>query len=131
MSDLVKFLLARIAEDEAVVRRAKEGHPLRPPYDWCFDVFEMDDGMGPWQSVEVGLSRVLAECEAKRRIAWKHTPFHVTTKNDGLNWDYRGCGECHTPEGAEEGQTWWPCATLRLLALPYADHPDYDEKWRP
>ena len=21
--------------------------------------------------------------------------------------------------------------TLRTLALPYADHPDYDEEWRP
>jgi hypothetical protein len=25
----------------------------------------------------------------------------------------------------------WPCLTLRLLALPYADRPGYREEWRP
>jgi len=25
----------------------------------------------------------------------------------------------------------WPCATLRLLALPYYDHPDYLPEWKP
>lgn len=25
----------------------------------------------------------------------------------------------------------WPCATVRLLALPYADRPGYREDWRP
>jgi hypothetical protein len=25
----------------------------------------------------------------------------------------------------------WPCQTLRLLALPYADHPDYRPEWKP
>lgn len=25
----------------------------------------------------------------------------------------------------------WPCLTVRLLALPYAAHPDYRSEWRP
>jgi hypothetical protein len=24
-----------------------------------------------------------------------------------------------------------PCETVRVLALPYSDHPDYHEEWRP
>ncbi len=33
------------------------------------------------------------------------------------------CAEC-------DGET-FPCRTLRLLASAYADHPDYNEAWRP
>lgn len=53
--------------------------------------------------------RVLAECEAKRWIVEVST---TTVKSHGL------CTRCVT------------CITVRLLALPYADHPDYDPKWR-
>lgn len=116
--DLVRFLLARIAEDQSAAQQ-----PETAVYTFT--------GTRVATLAKKRSARVLAECEAKRRIVERHTPFHVTTKNDGLNWDYRGCGECHTPEGVEEGQTWWPCATLRLLALPYADHPDYRDDWRP
>ena len=49
-------------------------------------------------------TRWLAECAAKRRIVEWHQPDDV-------------CDDA--------------CHTLRLLALPYADHPDYDESWRP
>ena len=47
-------------------------------------------------------ARVLAECAAKRRIVEHHAPY---------------AGGSGRP-------------TLLLLALPYADHPDYDETWR-
>ncbi len=38
--------------------------------------------------------------------------------------------------GFEDGncvtcRTQGPCVTLRLLALPYAGHPDYQPEWRP
>jgi len=102
---LTEFLLARIAEDEEWVR-----HP-----DWCRAV--ADD-----QACDCdGPARVLAECEAKRRIVERH---------GGTNWGAAPgdpypmmCDECQ--------DALWPCPTLRLLALPYADHPDYDEEWRP
>jgi hypothetical protein len=35
------------------------------------------------------------------------------------------CTVCHNI--GDDG----PCNTLRLLALRYADHPDYREKWTP
>lgn len=79
-----------------------------------------------------GPSRVLAECEAKRRIVELHQL---------MDYDqpYRGtpCCERCTAGGeypADDGDTDeqnWPCPTLRALALPYADHPDYREEWKP
>ena len=111
MSGLVGFLLAGIAEDETNAK-----HYL--------DIFP-DGDMAPL------FRRVLAECEAKRRIIALHQP------SGGPN--YRGtecCARC-TAGGeypADDGYTDeqnWPCPTLRALALPYAEHPDYREEWRP
>lgn len=61
------------------------------------------------------------ECESKQRIVEHHAP-DPDAPDAGL------CAIC-----------WWdgpraqayPCETLMLLALPYADHPDYREEWRP
>lgn len=29
------------------------------------------------------------------------------------------------------GEDRYPCTTLRLLAAPYSDHPNYREEWKP
>jgi hypothetical protein len=122
--ELVDFLLARIAEDEADARR------------------ELSDGYGDrtdcgWTSV-----RVLAECEAKRRIvkrearrrrvkdvviASSHSSSHawvsVTTADGGTERLHAGEFEQRFTEPADSD-------ILRDLALPYADHPDYNEEWK-
>lgn len=61
----------------------------------------------------------LAETAAKARIIEEHASHggYGTACQTCARWDDLG----HDP---------WPCATLRLLALPYADHPDYDAAWR-
>ena len=64
-------------------------------------------------------ARILAECGAKRRILALHA--------SGQPWCE--CGVWDTTEHGEPGYE--ICPTLRLLALPYADHPDYDQEWRP
>jgi hypothetical protein len=51
-------------------------------------------------------ARVLAECEAKRLLLQREP------------CDDTGVGDD-------------PCHHLRALAVPYADHPDYREEWRP
>ena len=126
MTDLAEWLLARIAEDEDVARAA-----ILPQYgqngEWLtFDDKEhlsrttvfarnWDDKLG--QACETEMSwigrgardhiarwdpaRVLAECEAKRRL--------IALGEKDSYWD----------------------DVLRILALPYADHPDYREEWRP
>lgn len=54
-------------------------------------------------------ARALAECEAKRRIIyWLSDPY-----------------------SAVEGAWVLEAKILPELALPYADHPDYRDEWRP
>ena len=88
---LVEFLLARIAEDEAVAKRGPYPEPsLR------LENVETDESM----FIAIDPARVLAECEAKRRIV----------------------------EVYQQGEV-WPVLTLRAIAHPYRDHPDYDPEW--
>lgn len=62
-------------------------------------------------------AHVHADVDAKRRIIEVHSGRQLTV--EPFDWHcLNGCGS-------------WPCPTLRLLALPYADHPDYNESWRP
>lgn len=107
MSDLAEFLLARVVELETWARESVQTF--------------------------VDPAWMLAECEAKRRIVGLHRADpkpeydngHGTTHDeDGQFLGYR------TDLCEEDGET-VPCPTLRLLALAYADHPDYDESWRP
>lgn len=66
-------------------------------------------------------SRAMTEVDAKRRIISQHLP---------VGADPRVClSYCHTRVPGQ-GQH-WPCLTLRLMALPYCDHPDYNEGWQP
>lgn len=82
LARIAEFLLARIAEDEA----EREHH-----YD---------------------PARVLAECEAKRRIV-------------NLSWHH--FGEDDYAWGMEEAKR----QILAVMAAVYSDHPDYREAWRP
>jgi hypothetical protein len=62
-------------------------------------------------------ARVLAECEAKRRIVEEWDAAHrVALASPQYSYD----------EGIATGLL----AALYALALPYADHPDYREEWR-
>jgi len=63
-------------------------------------------------------ARVLAECEAKRRIVERHA--------DETPYCSSGAWE-DTTHAEMSGVV---CPTLALLASVYADHPDYQELWR-
>ena len=118
---LTEFLLARIAEDEALAQVATPGQWDRDS-GWSITAPPPEDWSGPYVVVETkqrndaefiashNPARVLAECEAKRRIVELHPEM--------LEW----CQGC-----AYEA---YPCRTLRALALPYSDHPDYLPEWR-
>lgn len=123
--ELTEFLLARIAEDEAVARQAGPGH-----YHTHMDTYE-----GTW--VEVGTraecsvwgqdciihyrpdwweqlvdrfdpARVLAQCEAVRRIVELETA------------DRHGRVYPINPRAVE---------VIRALATIWRDHPDFDPAW--
>jgi hypothetical protein len=109
---LTDFLLARIEED--VVKRVtmREWHAAD-----CDAIPEI--GSEYTYPCDCGVpERMARECEAKRRIVAEHPHlmFMVTDPKPAA------CDRCQV-------RGW--CPTIRLLALPYADHPDYDEEWRP
>jgi hypothetical protein len=135
MTALADFLLARIAEDEALARQVitdidadEQGRWewVEYPYEGgspqrLGSLAESKSGYDPgWGWTELvnhyDPARVLAECEAKRRIVERYL-------------DTKAEAERHDNEYAAE---WLGLETaLEILTLPYADHPDYREDWRP
>jgi hypothetical protein len=124
---LTEFLLARIAEDEAAARGLNAD--LAREFGTCeTQLYSTLDSVGTGYSEMPALSidstRVLAECEAKRRIV-EMGRFSDSPESAVDYWLDEGRGLTPSPGlGAM-------IDVLRLLALPYADHPDYDEAWRP
>ena len=99
---LTEFLLARIAEDEEwAMTSASTSTP---------GSFTRDN----YGALLIQPTRVLAECEAKRRI--------IELANE--QW-----GELDLYTTGEIPPEW--VRVLELLALPYADHPDYRQEWKP
>jgi hypothetical protein len=133
---LVEFLLARIAEDEASARAALPGpwEWERPTGKWNGpegyirskpDGFLVVSNIGAEYNHQLDIdateaehivrwdpARVLAECEAKRRIV-------------------EGFAYVTHYESDDDSAVLNAAHYLRLLALPYADHPDYREEWKP
>jgi len=137
MSDLVEFLRARLAEDEQAARAAgamgdewDDGLPddtvIR---NYHSSVFDARESVNAVHVARHDPARVLAEVEAKRRIIDLHKPVTLHRMRDGQLQEIIACEYDTDPDGA--GWTEFPCETLRLLALPYDQHPDYDEAWRP
>jgi len=98
---LIEFLLARITEDEA---------PALALYGasgaWKLEGARAAMGAEMLRTEHEHISiwnptRVLTECEAKRRVL-------------GMGWATEDLAEL-----------------AAVLALPYADHPDYREGWKP
>lgn len=131
--DLVAFLRARLAEDEAVARAATDGpwvpwegrelnglgdliHPVRTPGQMAGSRATVVTAS--WLDAEHiarhDPARVMREVEAKRQI--------LTAHGGDLDEQSMFCGHC-------EHDT--PCPTLRAVAAVYADHPDYRQEWTP
>jgi hypothetical protein len=137
---LLDFWAARIAEDEAMAKAATTGD-----FGWESGgnvVWVKNDprgdsldgligGRGEWPSWVDGHditphiarhdpARVLADCEAKRRIVehWKST----------VEWaEDPGCDSPDRYHMVAAGLY----EAMRHLAEPFADHPDYREEWKP
>ncbi|MFE6486613.1 DUF6221 family protein [Streptomyces sp. NPDC057757] len=69
-------------------------------------------------------SQRLLEIDAKRRIIALHEPGEMNDVDGDV------CMVCEDPDMDDEGP-FYPCRTLRLLALPYADRPGYLAEWAP
>lgn len=125
--DLQAFLLARIDEDEAVATAAGTtwSDAINGPWDDASSSY-IAGGFYDGDNIEERHlaqmlrwhpARVVAECEAKRRIVALHEPVF-----EMVEWQAFICRSCGTPA---------PCQTLCHLAAPYSSHPDYREEWRP
>ena len=98
---LTEFLLARIADDG----RDMVVTASRRPFD--------------------GEARWTDERLAKGMIVEAHEGWHVCPNLDGRGYtDHHDGSNAYDPDGEL-------CPTLLILAAIYADHPDYDEEWRP
>ena len=105
MSDLADFLLARIAEEERACQaqlygRASTAEQLMSP------------------------GRLLLHCSARRKVVALHE-IHVVDAGRETMID----GESGSCRGARTERA-FICPTLRVLALPYFDHPDYQPHWQ-
>lgn len=146
MDDLVQFLRDRYDETTARALAATRG-PWTVDSTTYAESISAEDGTivvggGRWggeasvfESTEDAIHiaehnpvRVLAEIDAKREILrWHSSPHSVVDDycaDEGGPCTHRGEAVCTLC-----GET--ACTTVRLLALPYADRPEYRNDWRP
>lgn len=113
MDDLIAFLRARVADSRERIldlrRMTAEDRGLDEPWT--------PEGHDP----------VMVDLDAKRRIIDVHEH-----RESSPRWDPGAiyCVVCDAEEEPMGLKNGW-CITLRLLALPFADHPDYNPSWRP
>jgi hypothetical protein len=125
MDDLIAFLRARLDEDEQAAQYVLsfEADGFTWEYQWAR--FGRHRGRVTRSSFEPGAPsprRVLAEVEAKRRIV---DECERKIRRMRLRVDQNG-DDIMSP-----GMAYLSTTILGPLALPYAEHPDYREEWRP
>lgn len=133
--DLASWLLEQVAEEQEAARKLE-----RRAQEHALHIQEPNllgrviPGWHDWPDIEAMAHRVAAECEAKRRIIELHDEDTRTViGSEEVEW-LGTCGVCCEPskwDHFESAASEYPCMTLRLLALPYADRPGYQERWRP
>jgi hypothetical protein len=146
VDDLIQFLRARLDEDYRTatddgVLAGDTWHVLEPlPGRVTAEVMQIG---GPVAKLEHRAAehmarhdpaRVVAEVAAKRQIIELHGHEERSgwrPDDDDTPGAYgtieQACMEC----GSQDLAVRWPCPTIRLLALPYVDHPQYQESWKP
>ncbi|WP_406420887.1 DUF6221 family protein [Streptomyces sp. NBC_00842] len=114
MDDLVQFLRDRLDEDARDAEAAGDSwYGYEPEQQIAF--VSVADAR---HIARHDPARVLREVEAKRQLLRIHRRY--------VDEPDQACLGC------AGGIVWeTSCPVVRLLALPYADHPDYREDWRP
>ncbi|MEU0436224.1 DUF6221 family protein [Streptomyces sp. NPDC006290] len=127
-NDLVAFLKARLDEEADLARRCDgAGFPAKWPAHGAAVDFGQGDATGfhPAVAQHTALHdpvRVLREVEAKRRVLNRHT-LSPSEGDPELPWN--DIDDCQF-----DGDL-WPCDDLLDLVLPYHEHPDLPERYKP
>jgi hypothetical protein len=134
MAEFLEFLRARLGEDEQAARAAVEDAGAEWYYDGGGYVLARHEdnlvatGSHDFLERERGVhiarhdpARVLREADAKRRILDEIIP-RMNDMDDQIHAEFG--------VGPMDPSTYETLGLLRLLALPYADHPDYRAEWR-
>lgn len=141
MSALTDFLLEQIAEDEAVARASIAAETQERTYydgrtETLIDRGEWTAGEGAYDECRVeGTFMIIYDegghsPEQARHIA-RHDPARVLADVEAKKAIVEEARD-YSPELSEGDNGEWAFDfVLRTLGLPYADHPDYDESWRP
>ncbi|MET9142419.1 DUF6221 family protein [Streptomyces sp. NPDC004042] len=141
MDDLVQWLRVQLDEDEQIARAASGGpwmawagpeKPWQNKGELIHPVQTVDHTVGepPIMTAVWFDSRHIAEWDPARVLR------EIDTKRRTVELCAQPLVDVTGPGGAEptfipgEGPP-WGLDVLRLLALPYADRPGYQEEWRP
>lgn len=121
MSDLVAFLRARLDEERALADLAAANVRDNPFWgnDWAQGMTGGMGGPGGDLGAVFSPDRVMADVQAKRAILDLLELTADALPRETLQPEYA--------QGYVNALRW----TSLHLAAPYADHPDYDERWRP
>jgi uncharacterized protein DUF6221 len=130
VDDLIAFLAARVGARQALIMQAVNKAKAGDSMNRGETKVAVEQKIRGLTDLDLdAVNQMINEIEATRRILLAHRTT-VSEKVPGfpLYGSEYWCETCHVPAD-EAGSNW--CLTLRLLALPYADHPDYSERWRP
>ncbi len=145
----VEFLNARLDEDEAAAKAATPGgwqarlseygpngeweivtdahEPSEPGRYVVYTGYEGGGVTSEQNAVHIARhdpARVLREVAAKRSLLTQHRPASAEALHPWCRVSIRTDPEIGTYQEP------FPCPTLRVLAVSYADHPDYQEAWK-
>jgi hypothetical protein len=122
MDDLVTFLRARLAATAARAEAAR-ANAWYQAEDLERQGFESADAL--LIAREADPARVLREVEAKRGLL-KEARSYAEAIEAEFGWQRDEIEAGAIRDGGNAGER-----MLRILALPYADHPDYRPEWAP
>lgn len=124
-ANITDFLTVCLREEERAAKAAV--------FDWPPD----DDIALLPPSLDVGVhlhrwnpTRVLAGIEATKRLIGNHQPDTEGHCRTCAHWTSDWLDGFKVDRLAYEGVR-FPCLTLRLVALPYAEHDGYQDGWKP
>lgn len=125
MDDLVQFLRARLDEERTEAEKQPDGEEAM--LDGWEIIATAETNYPCYEYLRIAKRRVLADIDAKRELI---------KRGDTLfcECDFADSPPTNPEDRSQEIPHHYDCTAYRVaavLALPYADHPDYREDWRP